>query len=312
MMKRWKWVFVGVVALSLSAFALDQILYHTTGTSSFDFKKDADGFRQVVRNIQDYHLLTTFNPDSSQTLYLVDSKLMRRFSIDADGVFGSLSWKVRTGDKLQSVLWNKSENATLIDFDENYHLVVTGLEQCCGAMTGYRIYDVTNGNLIISFNSFSEDPIVTHPFVLDIPNSSMSPRFLGLVSGDSTRDQDFKEPAPEMVNTVLVKYGSKTQFFQRLQVDMKVAEGFAPSILSATLEKNPTVPNSDKIEFNGTIANMWNIDGSTNPDDIQGVQLKLILNGGEGDKTVIIPIIKDRLSVDMATVPEGVSLKSLL
>ncbi|MGE5085429.1 MAG: hypothetical protein ACM3MG_03955 [Bacillota bacterium] len=311
MVKRWKWVFAGLITLSLSAFALEQILYHTSGASSFDFKKDVNGFRQVVRNIQDYHLLTVFNPDSSQNLYLVDSKLTRRFSIDVDGVFGSLSWKVRTGDKLQSLLWSKSENATLIDFDDNYHLVVTGLEQCCGAMTGYRVYDVTNGRLIISFNSFTDEPIVTHPFVLDIPNTSMSPRFLGIISGDSTRDKDFQTPASGMMNTALIKYGSKTQFFQRLQLDMKVADGFAPSILSATLEKNPAIPNSNKIEFNGTIAEMWNIDGSNNPSEIQGVQLKLILNGGDGDKTVIIPVIEDRLNLAMATVPAGVSLKGL-
>lgn len=311
MMKRWKLIAAGILAFSLAAFAVEQVFYTTSGFSSFVLKKDADNFRQVVRTIQDYHLLTTFNPDSSQNLYLVDSKLMRRYSLDADGVFGSLSWNVRTGDQLQHSLWSKTENATLIDYDENYHLVVTGLEQCCGAVTGYRIYDVTNGNLIISFNSFTFDPIVTHPFVIDIPNSPLAPRFLGVVSGDSTRDQDFQAPAAGMVNTALVKFGSKDKFYQRLQIDMQVADGFAPSILSATWEKNPAVPNSDKIEFNGTIAEMWNIDGGTNPDDIQGVQLKMILNGGDGDKVVIIPVVKDRLSLETATVPPGVSLKVL-
>ena len=311
MMKRWKLIAASILVFSLAAFAVEQTLYSTSGFSSFLLKKDVDGFRQVIRTIQDYHLLTTFNPDSSQNLYLVDSKLMRRYSIDADGVFGSLSWSVRTGDQLQHALWNKTENATLIDYDESYNLVVTGLEQCCGAMTGYRIYDVTNGNLIISFNSFTFDQVVTHPFVMDVPNSSMPPRFLGVVSSDSTRDQDFQAPAEGMVNTALVKFGSKTKFYQRLQIDMQVADGFAPSILSATWEKNPAIPDSDKIEFNGTIAEMWNIDGSSNPDDIQGVQLKIIVNGGDGDKAVIIPVVKDRLSLDSATVPVGVSLKAL-
>ncbi|MBO9668676.1 MAG: hypothetical protein J7501_17895 [Bdellovibrio sp.] len=310
MFKSWKWFGVGILAVAISAVAAEQILYQTSGLSKFILKTDKDNLRIVDRTIQDYHVLRG-SGDQFDTIYLVDSQLNRRYSLDVDGVFGNLKWSVRTGDKLQYPLWNKAEVATLIDVDENYNLVVTGLEQCCGAMTGYRIYDVTNGNLILSFNSFSQNPVVTHPFVVEVPNSALAPRFLGVVSADSTRDQDFQTATEGMVQTVLVKFGSKTQFYQRLQIDMKVADGFAPSVMSVILEKNPAIPDSDKIEIIDDVATLWNVDGSTDPKVIQGVQLKIVLNGGEDDKAVIIPVIQDRLSLEQATIPEGVNLRAL-
>jgi hypothetical protein len=312
LVKRVKWVLLVISSLAAVAFAAEHIFFQTAGTSAFGYVKDINNLRQVKNVQQSYELLVMYNQNSTESLYLVDSNLTTRYSLDVDGLSGKLKIDVRTGDNLQTALWNKAEDATSINYDHEFGLVTTGLSQCCGANTGYRIYDVKSGYMILSFNSFSSGSApVRHPFVLDVPNSQMPQRYIGVIGGDSTRDQDFVTPAAGMVNTALVKMGIVAKFYQRLQIDMKVASGYAPSIMSVTLEKNPGIPDSDKIEIRDDVATLWNIDGGADPNEVQGVQMKIVLNGGEGDKTVIIPVIKDRLSLDQATVPEGVSLKAL-
>ncbi len=308
---RVKWVLLAVTSLAAVAFSAEHVFFQTAGTSAFGYVKDINNLRQVKKVLQNYELIVMYNQNSTQSLYLVDSNLKTNYSLDVDGITGKLKIDVRTGDNLQIPLWNTAEDATSIDYDHEFGLVTTGLSQCCGANTGYRIYDVKSGYMILSFNSFANGGApVQHPFVLDVPNSQMPQRYIGVVSSDSTRDQDFVAPAAGMVKTALVKMGIVAKFYQRLQIDMKVASGYAPSILSVSLEKSPGVPDSDKIEIINDVATLWNIDGGSDPNAIQGVQLKIVLNGGEGDKTVIIPVVKDRLSLDQATVPEGVSLKA--
>ncbi|UYL08247.1 hypothetical protein B9G69_014445 [Bdellovibrio sp. SKB1291214] len=309
-MKHLKWVFLVITAVAAVAVASQHAFFQTAGTSSFGYVIDFNNVRKVQKSIQDYEMLVGYNPDSTQSLYLVDSRLKRAYSLDVDGLTGNLKFSARTGPNLQTELWKKEEPATSINYDHEFLLVTTGVEQCCGAMTGYRIYDVKSGYLILSFNSFSENPVVRHPFVLDVPNSQMPQRYIGVISGDSTRDTDFITPTSGMVKTALVKMGIVGQFYQRLQIDMQVAEGYAPSILSVTMEKNPAVPGSNSIEINNDVATLWNIDAGTDPAAVQGVQLKIVLNGGGGDRTVIIPVIKDRLSVEQATVPAGVALRA--
>lgn len=310
-MRGIKWVLLALASTAVVAVAAEHIFFQTAGTSAFGYVKDLNNLRQVKKVLQNYELLVMYAPAGTQSLYLVDSKLTTQYSLDVDGINGKLKMDVRTGDNLQIPLWNKAEDATSINYDHEFGLVTTGLSQCCGANTGYRAYDVKTGYMILSFNSFStEKGVVQHPFVIDVPNSQMPQRYIGVIGSDSTRDQDFVTPAPGMVNTALVKMGIVGKFYQRLQVDMKVADGFAPSIMSVTMEKNPGVPDSSKIEINDDVATLWNIDGGTDPNAIEGVQMKIVVNGGEGDKTVIVPVTKDRLNLDQATVPEGVSLKA--
>ncbi|WP_413561505.1 hypothetical protein [Bdellovibrio sp. HCB209] len=310
-MKRFKWVLFGIVSMAAAAFAVEQIFYQTAGTSSFGYVTDLNNLRQVQKSIQDYEMIVRYNPDMTQSLFLVDSRLKRKYSLDVDGITGLLKLEILTGNNLQTSVWKKTEDATYLNYDHEFGLVTTGLEQCCGASTGYRIYDVASGYLIISFNSFSENSSVQHPFVLDVPNSTLRQRYIGVINADSTRDTDFGAPASGKVKTALVKMGIVGKFYQRLQIDMEVDNGFAPSVLAVTLEKNPAAAESDKIEISRDIATLWNIDGSTDANSVEGVQIKILLNGGLGDKTVIIPVVKDRLNLEQATVPSGVSLRSL-
>ncbi|WP_413578694.1 hypothetical protein ACLVWU_09215 [Bdellovibrio sp. HCB290] len=310
-MNRVKWVLLGVTSLAAVALAAEHILFQTAGTSAFGYVKDINNLRQVSKVLQDYELFVIYNQQNSKDdLYLVDTNLKTKYSLDVDGITGKLKMNARTGDNLQTQLWEKAEDATSVNFDHQFGLVTTGLSQCCGANTGYRIYDVKSGYMIISFNSFSENPQVQHPFVLDVPNSQMPQRYIGVISADSTRDQDFGAPDAGKVKTALVKMGIVNKFYQRLQIDMTVANGYAPSVLAVTMERNPNVTDSDKIEISRDVATLWNIDGGADVTKVEGVQIKIILNGGLGDKTVIIPVVKDRLSLDQATVPEGVSLKA--
>ncbi|QDK37857.1 hypothetical protein [Bdellovibrio sp. NC01] len=302
-------VLAAALLVSVTALAAQTIYYQASGVSKFRYFKNNDGLNVAEKSIQNYDVVQDWGSDSG--LYLVDSLLTRQEYTNADGINGTIKWTVRGGNNFSTPLYTKSETATDFGFSDVGSYMLTSLDGCCAAMAGYRLYDVPTGKLIISFNDFTNSEVVRHPFALEVPNSKLGYRFLGVISGDSTRDLDFQTPAQGMANALLLKYASKTQFFQRLQVDMVAKPGWAISVLDAQFEADPSAPNSDKIEFRNGIATMWNIDGATDANAIQGVQLRLVLNAGDDDKTVIIPIVNDRLNLDKAQIPEGVSIKSI-
>ncbi|MDG0816553.1 hypothetical protein [Bdellovibrio svalbardensis] len=304
-----KTLLVGALLLSLTAVAAETIYYQTSGLSNFKYYTNSDGQKIAEKTIQNYDVVHSYG-DPGQ-LYLVDSQLNRQEYINVDGVSGSLKWKVRSGADFGNVLYEKSEVATDYGFSDLGPLMLTALDGCCASVSGYRLYDVPTGKLIISFNDFTDSEVVRHPFTLDIPNSKLGYRFIGVISGDSTRDLDFVPPESGYTNTLLLKYASRAAFLQRIQVDMQVADGYAPSILEAKLEADPTVVNSDKIEFRDGIASMWNIDGAASPSAIEGVQLRIVVNGGEDDKVIIIPVVNDRLNLEKAQIPSGVKIHTL-
>lgn len=296
--------------VSVTALAAQTIYYQASGVSKFRYFKNNDGLNVAEKSIQNYDVVQDWS-SSDSGLFLVDSLLTRQEYTNADGINGTIKWTVRGGNNFSSALYTKSEVATDFGFSDVGAYMLTALDGCCGSMTGYRLYDVPTGKLILSFNDFTNSEVVRHPFALEVPNSQLGYRFLGIISGDSTRDLDFQTPAQGMANALLLKYASKSQFFQRLQLDMVAKAGWAISVLEAQVEADPTAPNSDKIEFRNGIATLWNIDGATDANAIQGVRLRLVLNAGDDDKTVIIPIIHDRLNLDKAQIPPGVAIKSI-
>jgi hypothetical protein len=233
---------------------------------------------------------------------LVDTKITRDVPLEAEGVSGSVSWTVRGGKHLENILWSQTEAGTLLDYNHEFNLVVSGVEGCCAEMTGYRAYDLKSGKLIVSYNNY---------FVLSVPNSQLKPRFIGIITGDSTRDRDFVDPVFGSKETALVKYTSLGGSYQKIQIDMKVADGFAPSILEMKIEKDSTASKSNSIEIDKEKATLWNIDGATSASQIEGVVLKMVLSGGEDNKTVLIPIDHDQLNLNRAQVPGGVSIRPL-
>ena len=300
-------VFVAISALAVSSTTL----FQTSGSAGFKLLKDtATGIRSTSTTSQDYELYRSFK-DSGDELFLVSSKKTVYYNLDAEGIDGNISWNVRTGQKLQSVLWSKTEQATELNVNHSLGVLVTGLGGCCGAMTGFRLWDIAAGNLLMSFNSFVGTEKVIQPFSLEVPNSTLKARYVGVLSGDSTRDRDFVAPVAGKQAIALIKYASDS-LKQKFQLDIETADGYSPSILYVTIEKDPAIPNSEQIEINNEVqAVLWNINGSTNPSDISGVILKITMDAGFGEKIVRIPVRQDELKEDLAEVPPGVQLRLL-
>lgn len=298
-----------IVLVAVAAMAAVEVIYETSGTSRFSLTKE-NNIRKVTTTSQDYLYYEAYQENGSIDQYLVTNQNVRSYFLDAEGIEGSNAWSVRTGPKLGKVLWTKSENSTMMNLNQNHGFVVTGLEGCCAAMTGYRAYEIETGKLLMSFNNFSEDETVTQPWTLEIPNSTLRYRLLGLISADSTRDLDFVAPASGYNNVAILKYGNP-YLRQKLQVDMKLAPDYAPSILEVVVEADPASPGSEKIEFNGSQITMWNIDGTMNPNDISGLVLKVTVDGGLGTQVIEIPVRQDKLDLNKAVIPEGIQIRSL-
>lgn len=301
-----------IVLSALAAMAVaSNVLYEKKGSSNFVFLEDENSGRTIERTIDDFDVRRHYNQTSNaEELYLVSSKKKLVEFFDAEGIDGMIDWEVRRGSRFETAIWNKSEQATELNVHWNYPVMTTGLQGCCAELTGFRLYDLKTGELLMSFNDFSYDmTVVSQPFSLEIPNSNLAVRYIGVLSQDSTRDRDFAPPPAGKEAAALISYANES-LKQKIQVNMKVAPGYGISVLEVKLEKDPSAPNSDKIEFHGKEATLWNIDGSKSSSDIEGVQLKLVLNAGEGDKTLTIPVKKDQLDLSKAKIPAGVSVNA--
>lgn len=295
----------GVMAAMVS-----HVLYQSSGTSKFKLLENSEGARSVVRTSQNYDLYRKYSEVAGDTLYLVSSAKSLTQYLDAEGMTGAISWSVRTGSRLENVLWSKSEVATELNVHGMHPVLVSGLGGCCGDMTGYRLFNIENGRLLMSFNDFSWVEKVVQPISLEVPNSSLAIRYLGALTQDSTRDRDFVPPVSGKLSTLLLKYASES-LRQKLQVDMEVATGYAPGVLEFKVEVDPAVPGSDAIEINGNQIQLWNIDGTTDPLQIGGVFVKVVLEAGLGVKTLKIPIKQDRFDLGSALIPAGVTVRSV-
>lgn len=87
--------------------------------------------------------------------------------------------------------------------------------------------------------------------------------------------------------------------------------GYAPSALEFKLETDPAVPASGSIEIHDDQVQLWNIDGTSDPTQIGGVLLKIVLDAGLGTKTLRIPVRADQLNMSLAVIPAGVTLRSI-
>lgn len=298
-------VLSAIAALAASA----ELLYQSSGTSRFKLLKQ-DGLLYYTKTLQDYDVHRYYSEIGGEELMLVSSSKTAQVNLNAEGISGKVSWTVRKGPHLETVLWGRTENATELNVHGFQHVLVSGLGGCCAEMTGYRLFDITNGHLLMSFNDFSFREHVVQPYSLEVPNSPLRIRYIGVLSQDSTRDRDFKTPQPGKHAVLLIKYATES-LKQKLQVDMEVADGYAASVLDMKLEKDPTVPNSDKIEIQDNQIRLWNIDGVTSPSQITGVILKIVLNAGKGDKMIKIPVKNDQFDLSTAEIPSGVVINLL-
>lgn len=305
-------VFLIAMTAMVALAVKDHLLYQGSGVTKFQLFEDAQGQRTTVQTRQNYQMHRRFTQTGGDELFLVTSNQVLRQYLDAEGSSGSISWSVRKGPHLGTVLWGRTESATELNVHEMKSVVVSGLGGCCAEMTGYRLFDLDNGRLLMSFNNFSEDNgKVVQPFSLEVPNSPLRARYIGVLSGDSTRDRDFVDPTEGKQPVLLVKY-SVENLKQKIQLDMAVADGYAPSVLSVSLEKDPSVVNSDKVEIRDLQATLWNIDGATLGKAITGVLLRIVVSAGNGEKLIQIPVKNDEFDLSAAQVPEGVSLQPIV
>ncbi|WP_415063683.1 hypothetical protein [Bdellovibrio sp.] len=303
--------FIIVLSCLAALASASQLLYESSGISNFKLVQSTEGSRTITKTSQDYEVFRNYTEPGGEELYLVSSAKTVTQYLDAEGITGGVSWSVRKGPRLENVLWGKSEQATELNVHGVQPVLVSGLGGCCAEMTGYRLFDIPSGRLLMSFNDFSWREKVTQPFSLEVPNSTLAFRYIGAISQDSTRDRDFVDPTPGKQAALLLKYANES-LKQKIQVDMEVETGYGVSVLEFKLEKDPTAPNSDKVEIQDNQVRLWNIDGATNPSQISGVLLKVVLDAGKGEKILKIPVKNDQLDLNQAIIPSGVTIHPIV
>lgn len=283
-----------------------RLLYSAQGTSSFELFEN-EGGRSVVKRTQDYEIYRRYSEQRGEEEFLVGSARRLEFLLNQDGVKGEISWSVRGGPEFSRQLWGKSEVATELNVHEGLPVLVTGLAGCCGAMTGYRLYEIESGKQLMAFNDFSFRGQVTQPYSIEIPNSRLGTRWLGVLSADSTRDFKVQPGSPQTTPALLLSYyGGKG--LQMLQVNVPKKPGYGVSVLYAGIEKDPQVKGSNKIEIIDNQIVMWNIDGETSASKISGLILRVDMDWGDGGYSLKLPIREDQLVIPKTRAPLQIEL----
>lgn len=299
-----------ITALTVLAEGARSLLYQTTAESNFKLSQSSQAGLVATKTTHAYDIYRSFAEGIGETLYLISSSKKIDQDLNSEGASGYISWTVRTGPRMEHKIWSKAESATVLNIHGYLPYMTTGLSGCCAELTGYRLYNIETGKMLMSFNDFKNKEVVTQPYSLEVPNSSLAHRFIGVISQDSTRDRDFTQASSGKASVALVKYASDV-LKQKLQVEMAVAAGHAASILEVSLEKDPMSPASASIELIDGNATLWNIDGEENPHLISGVLLQIIVDGGLGSKVIKIPVKNDQFDLNSAEIPNEVLVRSL-
>ncbi len=300
---------VTILAIAISAMAANQIFYKTQATSELTLFKNEQGLFSVQTKSPKFQVATRYTESGTRPFAVIESTISNSFSYFAEGIQGQVSIKVHGGDLLKNTLWSKTEDATDSHYEEEIDSVVTTLAGCCGAIDSHRAYDLESGKLLISYQSTNESSWTNRlPLILDIPNSKLAKRLIGVITMDSTRDTDFVSPLAGMKAAALIKYRSKGSGFQKVQIDTLVAPNFGVS----TVVKLVTFGQQEKMpEIRDGKATLWNADGATKASDVGGVALEITIDAGLGEKTMILPIIEDKLDVSSTMAPQGLAIRKL-
>lgn len=277
----------------VGAMGTYKLLYSAKGEASLEVSEQ-EGLRTAVKRTQDYEIHRRYSEEAGEEEFLVSSAQKIEFYLNAEGVTGEASWTVRSGADFSRRLWGKTEQATELNVHDSLPVLVTGLWGCCGSMTGYRLYNLETGRMLMPFNDFSFRNKVVQPFSLEIPNSRLSTRWLGVLSADSTRDFSGKAKRPGYTAGLLIHYvgGSATQ---KLQVDVPLKPGYGLSVLYVGVERDPQVKDSKKIEIMDNQVVMWNLDGLQDGRKVQGVVVRIDMDWGDGAYSLRLPLRGDQL-----------------
>lgn len=303
-------IFAGLVSVAaLTAVAASTVFFKGQSPAELAITRDEQGHFAIRSREPSYTVIRKYVGDGNVTLSLLETVLTRNYVTHLDGETGEVSLRMRVGNQLKTIAWEKKDAATSSNYEEEIDAVVTTLGGCCGAMDSHRAYDAQTGKLLLSYSEgIPYNRRYNLPYILEIPNSRLAPRLIGVITPDATRDADFVTPTNGMEAAALVKYTSRDGGFHKLQVDVKTQSNYGISVVS---ELVLAYQGEHAPEIREGRATLWNADKATDASLIGGVALKLTVSAGLGDLTILIPVRADRLDLDGAVVPAGAVLRAL-
>lgn len=301
-------LFFAIPALTaVTTFAATQFFYKIQGTAELSIFKNEHGQSSIKTRTPKYQVAYKFDETVGQVpVAVIDQVVNQSYSLFAEGIDGDVSIHVWGGAQLKSLVWEKQEKATASSFEESLSGVVTTLAGCCDGHDTHRVYDLDSGKLLISY---SEPGSGILPFVIEVPNSQLAPRMIGVITLNATRDTDFIAPKQGLTAAALVKYASRDGGYQKIQVDVASRPNYGVNTESELVVFG--VNGDTKPEIRDGKATLWNADGARNPSQITGVAIKLTVNAGDMDMVVWIPVVNDRLDISKAVIPANVALQTI-
>lgn len=286
-----------------------EVLFRAAGHSQLEIFKSSTGERFLKKTVQDYEVFQSKETLTEKPFFLLNSTRELITSLDTNKITGTLALSVYGKNNFTRPLWKLSEEATEVRLHDSQPALVTGLGTCC-SFTGYRLYDLLTGKLLLSYNNFGQKNSNPKPFSLKVPNSKLEPRYIGGLSLSSSRDRNFMPSSNGQEAALLITY-AHSRHTQKIQIDMDVARGDGAWISGFELIKDPQLASNSAIGIQNGHAQLRNIEGTNKAEDIQGVALKITLDAGLGEKVIVIPVRKDRLDLDSTEIPLGITVRTL-
>lgn len=302
---------ISIMIAGVLAYA-STLLFEKKGESYIQQSRENGGQLSTTIRNQDYRILEFYSDRIQPDMQLLDIVKDVKKVEGVEGLTANLKLSLFSSkqEKFDTLVWQLKEEASDWALLEDPKVLVTLLSGCCGVREGARIFNISNGKMVMSYTPMIE--VVgsdISPFILEIPHTQIV-RFVGVLSADSSRDfpRKYMERDSEGYQAVaILKYADQNSTLQQILIKIKVAEGFIANLGTARW----LLPSNTKNEMNAGRVTLWENDGQPDASHIGGVSFEIKVFGGSNEQIIQIPLVNDKLDVNKAVKPNDVKLIAL-
>ena len=289
------------VAIAFTQSVRASVDYGDSGGSSVSVGKDSNG-RTV------YTIITTeFNVAQYWGVDHMNSILFKKVKKDVqtvglEGSVGHLKVVARGTVKktFDKILYSITEDAHDGAYTDDL-LYLTWQYGCCDSATTYHAFNALTGKLLLAYDEHTgvTSGNFTNPFVIEVPNTNLR-RLIGVLTNSATRD--FKPGAVgQMMKLATLTYTDLNGISEKFDVFGQVPANWGMSTEASLVDLSGTAKNT---VYQNKMT-LWASNEIADPNlALQGFGIHLKFTADQSTE-IDVPIVKDRVALELALLPAG-------
>jgi hypothetical protein len=224
---------------------------------------------------------------------------------DAEGyaaaTVSATAWELERAGAGRRQLWSLSEPGNAGEASHSQPLFLVRQSGCCGARDSFSAFDLYTGQrLFTATGDNRSDSGAPEPWaVLEVPNSGGVERLIAFHAAYSATDRAAFGDRQDIVGVLTYAAPDKPLARYRLVATGGAVESF--------MGGSTVVLQQDGKPEQAPSLTLWPADGKTDPKAIGGFAIRLQLTE---DKTVVIPVARDRPDIAAAALPAGLRIEA--